>query len=382
MTTLKPPFLSLLLPVALSILLAIFLSACGRAALTFTLNPQPAHLEETAVIPPQGVTASGRSGAKVAIIDVRGVILDSPQRGFLTSASNPVDELVARLQKAEHDSAVRAIVLRINSPGGGVAATETMYHEVRRFREQTGKPVVVSMGEVAASGGYYLALAGDFVFAQPTTITGSIGVIMPTINVSQGLASIGIVSRSITSGANKDMANPLEPMREGQYALLQEMVNEFYGEFRSRVLERRNAVLASGSSGDSATAAMYLNDHADELLDGRVVTGLQAERTGLIDATGGVREAFAKACVLASINPDKAQLIKYFDSNDVNGPRSVYGQARGPGDSAGSGGNSGDASGSASGPEINIVQLRLGDGSLSGLHTGGGAYYLWTMSGE
>ena len=95
--------------------------------------------------------------------------------------------------------------------------------------------VALVANEVAASGGYYLAMAGDKVLAQPTTITGSIGVIIPTMNVSQGLAKIGIVSRSVKSGANKDLANPLEPMREGQYAVLQHMVDDFYAKFRALV---------------------------------------------------------------------------------------------------------------------------------------------------
>lgn len=376
---------------AVALALASVLPACGRAAITFTLNPQPSHLEETSVIPPEGVVGTNRTGARVALIDVRGVILDSPQRGFLSPAINPVDELVARLEKAEHDPGVRAVVLRINSPGGGVAATETMYREVVRFRETTGKPVVVSMGEVAASGGYYLALAGDAIYAQESTITGSIGVIMPTINVSQGLASIGIVSRSITSGPNKDMANPLEPMRDGQYELLQEMVDEFYASFRERVLERRRAVLETRANAPAAlwmaadpdairSSREYLLAHTDELTDGRIMTGLAAQRAGLVDSLGGVRDAFAQACKLAEIDAKNARLIKYFDSNDVYGPRSIYGQARAGDGSMATGGTGG--AGGAGDTEINLVQLRLGDGSLAGLQVGSGAYYLWTMGGE
>lgn len=367
-------------------------SACGRAVLSFTLNPQPAKLEEASVIPADlgdGRDPLGSAAPKVVLIDVRGVILDSPRRGLLSPAINPVDELAARLEKAERDPGVRAVVLRINSPGGGVAATETMYREVRRFRERTGRPVVVSMGEVAASGGYYLALAGDAIYAQPSTITGSVGVIMPTINVSQGLARIGIVSRSITSGPNKDMANPLEPMRQGQYDLLQGMVDEFYGQFRSTVLERRRAVMLAlesscdgGSAPDGAEPAMLraFESRADELLDGRIMTGSQALAVGMVDANGGVREAFAHACLLAGVAPDRARMIKYYDSNDVNGPRSMYALAGGePGVGGGAAGIGGGGGAGGEGTEINLVQLRLGDGSLAGLQVGSGAYYLWTL---
>lgn len=354
--------------------------------MSLTLNPQPSKLAESSVIPPEasGSRASLSADApKVVLIDVRGLIIDAPQRGLLSPAINPVDELVARLEKAEFDPRVRAVVLRINSPGGGVAATETMYREVVRFRERSGKPVVASMGDVAASGGYYLALAADAVYAQPTTITGSIGVIMPTINVSQGLARIGIVSRALKSGQNKDMANPLEPMREGQYALLQEMVDEFYTRFRATVEERRRAVLTAhaahpSASGvrpvmiepDSARSALEsFNASIDDLTDGRIITGDRAARYGLVDATGGVREAFTHAALLAGLSPDRTRLVKYYDSNDLNGPRSLYAHA----------GMQPTEATSAGQTEVNLVQIRLGDGTLAGLQVGSGAYYLWTI---
>jgi protease-4 len=274
--------------------LGMSLSACGRASVTFTLNPEPLSLDETTVMGAEG------AGQKVALMEVRGMIIDAAQRGFLTPASNPVDELTARLERAEQDAAVKAVVIRINSPGGSVTASDTMYREVRRFRERSKKPVVMSMGEVAASGGYYLALAGDEILAQPTTITGSIGVIMPTINVSQGMSRIGIVSRSIKSGANKDLANPLEPMREGQYALLQGMIDEFYARFRGLVLERREAVMLG--LGNDPSRASSLRGRADEVMDGRVVSGAEAVRLGLVDKEGDVRDAFAEAQRLAGIS--------------------------------------------------------------------------------
>lgn len=360
---------------------AITLASCGRASITFTLNPEPVRLSETAVLEdsedelaakaaPASIDRSTPAlvgSGKVALIDVRGMIIDAAQRGFLTPASNPVDELVARLQRAEKDPQVRAIVIRINSPGGSVTASDTMYREVRRFREFTGKPVVITMGEVAASGGYYLAMAGDKVLAQPTTITGSIGVIIPTVNVSQGLSRIGIVSRSVKSGANKDLANPLEPMRDEQYAVLQHMVDDFYARFRALVLERRPK--------ESNLAA-----RADELMDGRVMSGEDAFRAGLVDQVGDVRDALREARRLAGLS--KATLVKYHDEG--SSVRSVYAMDSLPtiGDGSGSSGVGGGGGGGGGGTEINLIQLRLGDGSLSGgLQAGGNAYYLWTLGG-
>jgi protease-4 len=322
--------------------LMFLLSGCGRPSVTFALGADNGNLCEKTVI-------DGRGTAKVAEIDVRGLIVDSPRSGWLGDSSNPVDDLVARLEKASKDPQVRAVLLRINSPGGGVAASETMYREVRRFRETTGKPVVVSMSEVAASGGYYLSLAGDESFAQPTTITGSIGVIMPTFNFSGAMNRWGIMSRSIKSADNKDLANPFEPIRDSQYAVLQGLVDEFYGEFKSVVVARR------GNRGLDMS-------RLPELTDGRVVTGVEAVKAGLVDHEGGLREAFERAKQLAGAQG--ASLIKYH-SETVGAPRSAYAAAENP---------SPRESGSG---DINLLKLDVGESMLGLPRAGGGFYYLW-----
>ncbi len=320
---------------AFLIVLVLGLSGCGPASVTFSLGPHDESLKETTVI--EG------TGDKVAQIDVRGLIADEERSALFGNGTNPVDDLVARLEKAAQDREVRAVVLRINSPGGTVAASESMYQEVRRFRESTGKPVVVSMGEVAASGGFYLAMAGDVVIAQPTSITGSIGVIIPTINVSEGLGSIGIHARSVKSGKNKDLANPLEPMRDEQYAVLQHMVDQFYAQFRGLVLERR------------AAAHHDLASRADELMDGRVFTGKEAAEIGLVDATGGVRDAFDRAMQLLGL--EHARLVKYHAEG--RRPRSAYASDGTP----------------PAGMEFNLVNIEGPIGLAS--FSGGRAYYLW-----
>src|SRR5262249_22283701 len=144
----------------------LILPACAPLSVTFTLGAKDRELQESVVLQ----DTAGAGNAKIALIDVRGLIVDEVRSGILTQGTNPVDDPVARLRKAEDDSAVKAIVIRINSPGGSVTASDTMYREVRRFAAVTGKPVIASMGEVAASGGYYLALAADEIMAQPTTI--------------------------------------------------------------------------------------------------------------------------------------------------------------------------------------------------------------------
>jgi protease-4 len=324
-------------------------------SVTFTLGPREGALRETVVDGDAG------SGAKVALIDVRGVILDTARPGLLSGGTSAVDEVVSRLKKAERDPAVKAVVLRINSPGGSVTASDTVYEEVRRFREASGKPVVASLGEVAASGGYYVALAADEVVAQPTSITGSIGVIMPTINVSEGMKKIGIVSRSVKSGPNKDLANPMEPMRDSQYALLQGMVDEFYGRFRGLVVERRGSEGGAAASGRGRRLAA---ERVDELTDGRVVTGAEAVRAGLADREGNLREAFGRAMALAGV--PRARLVKYHSEGES--PRSPYAaEARAPG-----------GEGAAGAVDVSLLRVDLGGGGWEWLPPGQ-AYYVWSV---
>jgi len=289
-----PTVRSLALTILAAAILLTTTTACTPVSVTFTFGGGGTKLEETAVMTYPESARKPRD--KVALIDVRGLIADAPRPGLLGAGPSPTDSLAARLERAASDPAVKAVILRVNSPGGSVAGSEVMANEVAAFRAKTGKPVVMSMGEVAASGAYYLALATDHTIAQPTTITGSIGVIIPTINVSGGLSRIGIVSRSVKSGQNKDLANPLEPMNNAHFTILQNVVDEFYNQFRAKVVENR-----TGRGLDTAR----LND----LTDGRVFTGQQALDAGLVDELGGIREAFHRAAKLANIS--SASLVKY-----------------------------------------------------------------------
>lgn len=283
---------------------------------------------------------AGSPAFRVAMIDVRGVIYDAQAPGLLGPGPNPVDRFAAALRKAEEDARVKAVIVRISSPGGTVTGSHVMHEELRAFRSRTGKPVVISMGEIAASGGYYLALAGDEVIAEPTTITGSIGVIVPMVNVSEGLGMIGVRSRSIVSGANKDLANPLEPMREGQYAILQRMVDDMYARFAALVRERRPGIT-----------------NLEEATDGRVVTGERALQMGLIDGLGGVREAFARAKALGGVS--RASLVKYVDEGRL--AMTPYAATPIP-----------------AGTEINVLSVQVNDPLGAGVRMEtSGMYYVW-----
>ncbi len=286
---------------------------------------------------------------RVALIDVRGLIVDASKPNLLGPNVNPVDRFTTQLALAEADPRVRAVIVRIASPGGTVTGSDIMYQELRHFAQASRKPVVASLGEIAASGGYYLAIASDHIIAEPTTVTGSIGVIMPTFNFSEGLGRIGVRSRAVKSGRNKDLANPFEPAREDHYAVLQGLVDGYAERFRGLVRERR-----SMSAEAFATAT-----------DGRVFSGDQARDLGLVDEVGGIREAFAAAKRLAGIKG--AELVKYSDKH--NPAQSAYTLAQAPGGEPPSGG----------------VSLRLdigGPASALLAEETSGLFYLWMPSLE
>lgn len=319
-------------------------------------------LRETTVLADDGV--SERAGDKIAMISFEGLIALGDQPSLFGTGRNPVSDFVESLDKARKDGRVKAVILSINSPGGTVTASDILYREVKRFKAESKKPVVVLMGEVAASGGYYLSCAGDEIIARPTTITGSIGVIIQTINFSEGLSRIGIRADSITSGPNKSMGSPFEPEQPEHRRILREMVNEFYGRFVGIVRENRPSL------------------NMDELptaTDGRVVTGAQAVRLGLVDSTGYLTDAFKAAKRRAGID-DGARLVKYHRASDyVPTAYSSTSASAHP-----TGGSAQRAGAGARGitSNFNLVQLNAfnGGGSMSSLipQPGPTAFYLWS----
>lgn len=222
---------------------------------------------------------------KIAIIDVDGVIMNARGSSLFGSGENPMSLFREKLETAADDPKVKAVVVRINSPGGAVTASDIMYQDVLSFRKCTHKPVVACMMDVAASGGYYLAMACDKVYAHPTTVTGSIGVIMSLYNASGLLTKIGVNTDPIKSGPNKDLGNPGRPMTDEERAILQGMVNSFYDQFVQVVVRGR------GLSEERVRA----------LADGRVYTGIDAQKQGLVDEVGYLEDALQAAMDLACI---------------------------------------------------------------------------------
>lgn len=224
---------------------------------------------------------------RIAVVYVDGVITGSRASVGLLSESGGSDEIIKQLHAAAADPSVKAIVLRINSPGGSSSATEEVGGEIKKIREN-GKIVVTSMGDAAASGGYWLAACTDKIYANPTTLTGSIGVYMPYANWEELYKKIGIRQEKIKSGPHKDILSSDRPMTDEERAILQAMVDEIHEGFV--------AVVAQGRHMDIETVR--------KLADGRVYTGKQAKEAGLVDELGNLYDAIDGTAKLAGMGPN------------------------------------------------------------------------------
>jgi protease-4 len=276
---------------------------CNGILLTPTFSGGP--LEETEVSP----ACHWLCCDKIALIDVEGVIVNANTGGLFTPGDNPVSTFRERLEAVACDKHVKAVVLRINSPGGGVTASDIMYRDLMTFRKETHLPVVACMMDVAASGGYYLAMAADKVYAHPSTVTGSIGVIMPMYNAARLLSLVGVNTEPIKSGPNKDIGNPGRPMTEAERHILQGIVNNFYEQFVDVVARGRHHCLT--------------REQVRALADGRVYTGVEAKKLGLVDEVGYLEDALCCALKMACL--DDAAVVAYDPCGGYRG--SIYAKA-------------------------------------------------------
>jgi len=234
--------------------------------------PEPAE-NVVALIHASGPIRRGRSG-----------------RGPLSGGAMGSDTVSAALRAAAADRRVRAIVLRVNSPGGSYVASDTIWREVVRAR-QTGTPVVVSMGDVAASGGYFIAMAADAIVAQPGTVTGSIGVLTGKPVTASLLERVGITTDSVTEGAHADMFTTTRPFSKEEWSKINSWLDRIYADFTGKVASGRNMTQAQ----------------VHEIARGRVWTGADAAANGLVDHLGGLDDAVALARRKAML-PDSAPL--------------------------------------------------------------------------
>jgi protease-4 len=226
---------------------------------------------------------AGDGASRIAVVPVEGTIATADNTvGGIQPTTTP-EGLADALRQAGQDTSVVAVVIEINSPGGGVTASDEMHQSILDFRENTSKPVVVSMGDTAASGGYYIATAADRIVANETTLTGSLGVIIPLNNFAEAAEKYGIRQVVIKSGKYKDMGSAFREMRPDEREIFQSIVDESYSEFVDVISEGRNIP----------------EDRVREIADGRVYSGSQARDLGLVDSFGGLDEASATAGRLA-----------------------------------------------------------------------------------
>lgn len=236
---------------------------------------------------------SGQGSEKVAVIPVEGAIASSDSSlGGVQPLVTP-EGLADALAQAADDSGVRAVVLEVNSPGGGVTASDEMHQSILDFKEQSDKPVVVSMGDTAASGGYYISTAADRIVANETTITGSLGVIVQLNNFQELADKYGYEQVVIKSGPFKDLGNAFRELTPEEREIFQGIVDESYEEFVD--------VISSGRG--------IPEDRVREMADGRIYSGEQARGLGLVDSLGGLDEAANAAENLADAK--RTTVVRY-----------------------------------------------------------------------
>jgi protease-4 len=234
------------------------------------------------------------SSGKVLLLPLRGVISDEPREGMFSSRPSMVQDVVSQLRLAEKDKTVKAVVLAIDSPGGGVTASDMLYHEITAYRERTKAKILASLLDLAASGGYYAALPADRILAHPTTVTGSVGAVFYRPKVHGLLDKIGVGVEVSKSGANKDMASPFRADSAAERAQLQAIVQEMGDRFLSLVRERRK--LSDVAARQVAGASVY--------------TARQALDLGLVDGIAYLPEALDQAREMAGL-PKEAEVVVY-----------------------------------------------------------------------
>ncbi|TIH14702.1 signal peptide peptidase SppA [Marinifilum sp. JC120] len=236
----------------------------------------------------------GEGEYKVLVISIDGTISDEGKRGLLGSSPSLVQEVSSRLRLAAEDDDIKALVLKVNSPGGSVTASDILYNEILRFKEKTGAKVVVNMMDVAASGGYYVSLPADHIMAHPTTLTGSIGVIFIRPKVDGLMDKIGVTVEVSKSGRNKDMGFPFKPDTPEQKKIIDEIIKDYADRFQGLVKKHRS----------------ISDEKLQTIFTAQVFSAKGAKKAGLVDSLGYLPDAVKEACKLAGIDED-SRVITY-----------------------------------------------------------------------
>jgi protease-4 len=249
--------------------------------------------------------ANSRTKDKILLLDISGIIGVMGDTGFFPRKDgNILSQVYYRLEKAAEDSRVKGIILRLDTPGGEVTASDILYNQVKEFRARTGVPVVALMMGLSTSGGYYVASACDHITAHPSTITGSIGVISIFPNIEELFSKIGVEMTVIKSGQMKDSGSPFRGMSTEEKAVFQDIVDGFHQNFIKAVAAGRKTQISL--------------DRLRTLADGRIYTAPQALEEGLIDSIGYFDDALGKVLELAGISEAKVVSFSYYPKTKTN----------------------------------------------------------------
>lgn len=263
--------------------------------------------------PLEEYTLEGDGDKKVLLLPIRGFMADAPDEGMIRSEPGMVQRIVSHLKKAREDEDIRAVVLKIDSPGGTVTASDMLYHEIMKYKEETGVKVVAAMTNLAASGGYYIALPSDRIIAHPTTLTGSVGVIFIRPIAEGFMDKIGYRVHIYKTGENKDMGSPFRPPSPEEEAMMNDLIGQLGDRFHDLVRTHRN-----------------MTDEAMETVrTARIFLAPDALRLGIVDQIGYLDDAVAAAREISRL-PDNARLIvyrrtEYPEDNLYNTAATAYG---------------------------------------------------------
>ncbi len=243
--------------------------------------------------PFQEEVISGKGDDKILLLDISGFISEEAT-GALIKMPDMVSRVKEELGRAAKDKKVKAVILRINSPGGTITASDLIHHEVQRFKEETGLPVIASILDLGASGAYYIAMATDKVVAHPTSVIGSIGVIMLHVNFQGLMEKVGVGAESIKSGKNKDLGSPIKALSPQGRNILQSIIDDMYGRFLKVIAQNRTELS---------------HEQIKALADGRVYTASESLDLGLIDNIAYLEEVIDMGKEAAGIS--EASIIIY-----------------------------------------------------------------------
>jgi len=263
----------------------LFISSCAPSRIKLYPDAEDPLLE---------FTLQGYDYEKIAVIPITGFLSNTPKEAFMYTRPGTVQEFKAQLSLAEKDKYVRAIILKINSPGGTATASDIMYKELMNFKKRSGKKVIAIMMDVAASGGYYVALPADMIIAHPTTITGSVGVVMFNLQLKELMDKIGVDMQVTKSGDNKDMGSPFRKPSPREKKLLQEMTKQLGDQFLSLVKKHRHPD----------------NKQFKQISSARIFSAKDAIDMNLVDQIGYIDDAITAAKNIARL-PQKARVIMY-----------------------------------------------------------------------